>query len=163
MQQPDSLGWEAVLGDDLTRLLAGSVVALAWLATVGAVHGRIVKPQIRRPGQGAYEEPHPPSAHDQVCQRATQQSPPLPLSLSPSEQWMPERRVYVPELERELIVPGYYERRLCDQGYAVASLPAYDPSSGTTVTIPGGERPAGGATPGPVSALRQDQSWRHSV
>jgi hypothetical protein len=149
MWQPGSLGQEAVRGDDRTRLVAGSLLALALLVAAGAAHAQIVKPQISGPAQGAYQQLHPPSALDQVRQQATQQSPSLPLPPEPSEQWIPERRVYVPQLERELIVPGHYERRLSDQVYAVPSLPAYDPGTGMTVTIPGGERPPAELRQGP--------------
>jgi hypothetical protein len=57
--------------------------------------------------------------------------------------------VYVPELQRELIVPGHYERRLSGQESAVPSLPPFDPSTGLTVTIPGGERPPADLRQGP--------------
>ncbi len=123
------------------ELFAGTLTALALLATAGAAGAQIVRPQISGPAKGAYEQLHPPSALDQVRQQATQPPPPLPLPPQPGERWVPERRVYKPDLGREIIVPGHYERRVSDQQYVVPSLPAYDPSTGVTITNPGGERP----------------------
>ncbi len=130
-------------------LRTGALAALALLATVGAAGGQVVKPQISGPAQGAYQQLHPPSPLDQVRERATQQSPPLPLPPQPGERWVPERRVYQPDLGREIIVPGHYERRVSDQNYAVPTLPAYDPATGGTITIPGGERPPVESRQGP--------------
>jgi hypothetical protein len=131
------------------RPLAVSLAALALLATAGTAGGQIVRPQISGPAKNAYEQLHPPSALDQVRQQATQPSPPLPLPPQPSERWVPDRRVYEPQLGREIVVPGHYERRVSDQQYAVPSLPAYDPSTGATITIPGGERPPADLRQGP--------------
>ncbi len=121
--------------------LVGSLAALALLATTAAASGPIVTPPVSGPAQGASQQLHPPSALDQVRERAMRQSPPLPVPAQPREEWVPERRVFVPEVGREVIVPGHYERRLSGQESAVPSLPGYDPNTGTTVTIPGGERP----------------------
>ncbi len=131
------------------QLFTGALAALTLLATAGAVGAQILKPQISGPAKGAYEQLHPPSALGQVRQRATQLPPPLPLPPQPGERWVPERRVYKPDLGREIIVPGHYERRVSDQQYAVPSLPAYDPRTGATITIPGGERPPADLRQGP--------------
>ena len=123
------------------KLVVGSLAVLALLATPARASGPIVAPPVTGPAQGASRQLHPPSALDQVRERAMQQSPPLPVPAQPREQWAPERRVYVPQVGREVVVPGHYERRLSDQQSAVPSLPGYDPNTGMTVTIPGGERP----------------------
>jgi hypothetical protein len=124
----------------MTRF-TGSLAALASVVVAGASWAQIVTPPVTGPAQGAYQQLHPLSPLDQVRRQATQQAPPLPMPPKPGEQWVPERRILVPETGRELLVPGHYERRLSDQQYAVPSLPAIDPGSGRTVTSPGGERP----------------------
>jgi hypothetical protein len=68
-------------------------------------------------------------------------SPPLPLPASPTKRWVPDRPAYLPELGRNVLIPGHYERRISDQQYSVPPLLAYDVTSGGSVTIPGGERP----------------------
>lgn len=68
-------------------------------------------------------------------------SPPLPLPAPPGKRWVPERRAYLPELGRNVLIPGHYERRISDQHYSVPPLGAYDIAGGGSVTIPGGERP----------------------
>jgi hypothetical protein len=128
-------------GSGPTAAFVSILTAFTLLLTTATTWGQIVTPQISGPAQGAYEHLYPPSALAQVRERAMQQSPPLPPAQQPSERWVPERRVHVPEMGRELLVPGHYERRLSDQHYAVPSLPAYDPSTGATVTLPGSERP----------------------
>jgi hypothetical protein len=63
-------------------------------------------------------------------------APPLPTSL-----WVPERRYYSSELQREIIVPGHYETRITDQQSNVPPLTGYGPQGQSPVYIPGGQRP----------------------
>lgn len=72
-----------------------------------------------------------------------------PLPAPPSERWVPERRAYLPELGRNVLIPGHYERRISDQQYSVPPLPANDITGGASVTIPGGERPPAGLRQSP--------------
>ncbi len=125
------------------------VPALAWLAAA-SVSAQVIPPlQIGGPAQGALQQLRPPSPLEQVREQALRRSPPLPLPAPPSERWVPDRRVRVPELGRDVLIPGHYERRITDQQYAVPPLPAFDIKGGGTVTIPGGQRPPADLRQGP--------------
>jgi len=126
------------------------VPALVWLAAASlALAQTIAPPQIGGPARAALQQLHPPSPLEQVREQAMRRSPPLPLPPPPAERWVPDRQMYVPELGRNLVIPGHYERRISDQLFAVPSLPAYDVNGGGTVIIPGGDRPPADLRQGP--------------
>jgi hypothetical protein len=125
------------------------VVALAALVPGTAVAQTVAPIPITGPAQGAMRELRPPTALDQVREQALRRMPPLPLPTPPAERWVPERRIYAPELGRTVVIPGHYERRISDQQYAVPTLPAYEIPSGITIIIPGGERPPADLRQGP--------------
>ena len=66
-----------------------------------------------------------------------------------SERWVPERRVFSPELGREIVVPGHYERRLSDTQSRVPPLFGVIPEDHRTIVIPGGDRPPAEIRSGP--------------
>ena len=101
----------------------------------------IALPPVGGPAAAALRQLQPPSPSEQVREQAMRRSPPLPLPPPASEQWVAERRVFAPELGREVIIPGHFERRVSDQQYVVPPLPAYDVGSGLSFTLPGGTRP----------------------
>ena len=128
-------------------VLVSSIVGL--VAATAASAQVIPLPQVGGPAQGALGQLRPPSPIYQVREQSMRRLPPLPLPVSPSERWVPDRRVYAPELGRDVLIPGHYERRISDQLYAVPPLPAYVTGSGFTVTIPGGARPPADLRQGP--------------
>jgi len=77
---------------------------------------------------------------ERARERATQPLPSAPAPAVPSERWVPERRVYLPQPGGVVIVPGHFERRISDQIVVVPTLPAYSLAGQRTVIIPGGER-----------------------
>ena len=130
------------------KLLVAPLVFIAGLAA--AASAQVIAPlAVGGPAQSALQQLRPPTPLDQVREQAMRRSPPLPLPPPPSERWVPERRVYAPELGREVVLPGHYERRITDQQYAVPPLPAYDITRGTTMIVPGGERPPADLRQGP--------------
>ena len=125
----------------VTKLSVTLLLVLAWLlAPAPASAQRIAPLGITGPAQGALQQLHPPSPVDQVREQSMRQSPPLPLPTPPAERLVPERRVYSPELGRDVVIPSHYERRITDQQYAVPTLPAYDAHGGFAGVIPGGDR-----------------------
>jgi len=133
----------------VTRLVL-LLVSIAGLGAAPVVSAQAIPPlAVGGPAQSTLQQLRPPSPLDQVREQAMRRSPPLPLPPLPSERWVPERRVYAPELGREVVLPGHYERRISDQQYSVPPLPAYDVRSGTTMTIPGGQRPPAELRQGP--------------
>jgi hypothetical protein len=128
----------------LALLLAPSLLSAA--AASGAV-GQITSippslPTISIPGRG-------PDAIDQARQRALAPIPQAPgLPAPPPDQWVPERRVFSPEYQREVIIPGHYERRITGQQSAVPPLPGYGTRGELPVLIPGGDRPPADQRPG---------------
>ena len=121
----------------MTRSLAliGPLVGLL-AATAGSA--QLVLPQLRSP-----------DAIDHAQGLARRPFSTLPMPAPPAERYVPERRVYSPELGRDLVIPGHYERRISDQRVSVPTLPAYDPATGGTVAVPGGERPPAELRQGP--------------
>ena len=83
----------------------------------------------------------PPDPIDQARQRAMTPVPKLPSPQPPSERWVPERRMYSPEYQRDVVIPGHYEGRITDQQYSVPPQIIYGPRGENPITIPGGQRP----------------------
>jgi hypothetical protein len=83
----------------------------------------------------------PPDAIDRAKGMATKPPPATPPAPQVEERWVPERRFYSPRLEREVVVPGHYERRITDQQSQVPPLTGTTRPDGRQIPIPGGERP----------------------
>jgi hypothetical protein len=99
-------------------------------------------PTISIPGRG-------PDAIDQARQRALAPIPRAPgLPAPPSDQWVPERRIFSSEYQREIILPGHYESRITGQQSTVPALPGYGTRGELPVVIPGGDRPPADQRPG---------------
>ena len=131
-------------------LLVALLVSIAGLAAAAVTSAQVIPPlAVGGPAQSALQQLRPPTPLEQVREQAMRRSPPLPAPPPPGERWVPERRVYAPELGREVVLPGHYERRISDQQYAVPPLPAYDITRGTTLIIPGGQRPPADLRQGP--------------
>ena len=132
------------------KLLVALLVSIAGLAAATVAYAQVIVPlAVGGPAQSALQQLRPPTPLDQVREQAMRRSPPLPLPPAPSERWVAERRVYAPELGREVVLPGHYERRISDQLYDVPTLPAYDITRGRTMIIPGGQRPPADLRQGP--------------
>jgi hypothetical protein len=100
------------------------------------------QPRTSIPGRG-------PDAIDQARQRALAPIPQAPgLPAPPSDQWVPERRVFSSEYQREIIIPGHYESRFTGQQATVPTLPGYGTRGELPVVIPGGVRPPADQRPG---------------
>jgi hypothetical protein len=127
--------------------LISSMVTL--IAATAAPAQVITLPPVTGPAQAALRQLRPPSPIEQVHEQAMRRSPPLPLPPPAAEQWVAERRVFAPELGREVIIPGHFERRVSDQQYTVPPLPAYDVGTGLSVGLPGGTRPPAELRQGP--------------
>ncbi len=120
----------------MKHILAFPALAL-WLAALGVASAQT--PLLGRP----------PDVIDQARQRALAPVPRGPVTPTPSQTWVPERRFYSPELGRSIVVPGHYESRISDQQYAVPPITGYGPQGQNPVLIPGGERPPADVRQGP--------------
>lgn len=121
----------------MKRLLAVLACAV-WLAAVAPVQAQNGLPGGR-----------PPDAIDHAKALATRPYTTLPLPAPPAQVYVPERRFFSPELGREVVAPGHWERRVSDQRVDVPSLPVTDARTGATVTVPAGERPPADLRQGP--------------
>jgi hypothetical protein len=123
------------------------VASLLSVAAVNSAQSQLTsippaQPMTSIPGRG-------PDAIDQARQRALAPIPQAPgLPPSPSEQWVPERRVFSSEYQREIILPGHYESQITGQQSTVPALPGYGTRGELPVVIPGGVRPPAGQRPG---------------
>lgn len=108
----------------------GVLACGAWLAAAAPAQAQSAVPGGR-----------PPDAIDHAKGSATRPYTTLPPPAAPSRIYVPERRVFSPQLRREVIVPGHWERRVSDQRMEAPPLTVVDPRTGATITVPGGERP----------------------
>ena len=124
------------------------VASLLSVAAVNSAESQLTsippaQPTTSIPGRG-------PDAIDQARQRALAPIPQAPgLPAPPSDQWVPERRVFSSEYQREIIIPGHYESQLTGQQSTVPTLPGYGTRGELPVVIPGGVGPR--PAPGPLS------------
>ena len=123
------------------------VASLLSVAVVNSAESQLTsippaQPTISIPGRG-------PDAIGQARQRALAPIPQAPgLPSAPSDQWVPERRVFSSEYQREIIIPGHYESQITGQQSTVPALPGYGTRGELPVVIPGGERPPPSQRPG---------------
>ncbi|HKW93769.1 MAG TPA: hypothetical protein VJX92_17895 [Methylomirabilota bacterium] len=83
----------------------------------------------------------PPDAIDHARGLATQPFITLPPVQRPSERYVAPRRVYSPQLRREVEVPGHYETNVNGQRVEVPPLVTTTPDGRHATVTPGGERP----------------------
>jgi hypothetical protein len=121
----------------MMRGLACALAAL-WLAGAAAAAAQSGPLIPRPPGVVEVGRPYQPSV-----------LPPLPPPPVPEGRWVPERRVFSPELGREVVVPPHFERRITEQTYQVPTLPVAGPKGENPTHIPGGERPPADLRQGP--------------
>jgi hypothetical protein len=121
----------------------GAVVVSIWLIAVAPVDAqtgtRFGVPPIG--GQTGTRLGVAPDPIDQSKSLSTRPTPALPAPKEPVERLVPERRVFVPELGREVVIPPHYERRLSDQQYQVPPLSGFGTRGEGPLHIPGGDRP----------------------
>ena len=137
----------ATLGIVMRRLPLVVAASLLSVAAVTVAESQITSippslPTTSIPGRGA-------DPIDQARQRALAPIPQAPgLPPAPANRWVPERRFFSSEYQRELIVPGHYENQTAGQQYAVPTLPGYGTRGELPVVIPGGVRPPADQRPG---------------
>jgi hypothetical protein len=140
----------AVIYAGFVKAIIAAMASLVWLIVATTASAQAIPPlAVTGPAQSVIPQLRPPSPIEQVRESAMRRSPPLPLPPPPAERWVPEQRVYAPEVGRNLVIPGHYERRISDQQYAVPPLPAYDVNSGTMVVLPATQRPPADLRQGP--------------
>jgi hypothetical protein len=123
------------------------VASLLSVVTVNSAESQLTsipaaQPTISIPGRG-------PDSIGQARQRALAPIPQAPgLPAPPSDQWVPERRIFSSEYQREIIIPGHYESQITGQQSTVPTLPGYGTGGQLPVVIPGGVRPPADQRPG---------------
>jgi hypothetical protein len=126
------------------------VMPIFWLTAPASAAAQVIAPlAVGGPAQSVIQALRPRPPIEQVREQAMRRSPPLALPSLPAERWVPERRLYAPELGRNVVIPGHYERRISDQQYAVPPLMAYDVNTGIMVVLPAGDRPPADLRQGP--------------
>ncbi len=89
------------------------------------------------------------AALQQAKVRAMRPLPSLPAPAQPREEWVSERRVWVPGLGVFAIVPGHWERRISDTQSSVPPLVIFREDDRAPLIIPRGDRPPADIRPGP--------------
>jgi hypothetical protein len=122
------------------KRMIGLLACAAWLAAAAPAQSQT---------QNSVPGGRPPDAIDHAKGLATRPYTTLPVPSPPAQVYVPERRVFSPRLQREVIVPGHWERRISDQRMEAPSLTVIDPRTGAIVTVPAGERPPADQRQGP--------------
>jgi hypothetical protein len=80
------------------------------------------------------------AAVGQVKAMAMRPAPSAPTPARPREEWVSERRVWVPGLGVFAVVPGHWESRTSPTQSSVPSLTIFREADRAPLTVPGGER-----------------------
>ena len=76
----------------------------------------------------------------QVKEMAMRPAPSAPAPARPREEWVSERRVWVPGLGVSAVVPGHWERRVSSTESSVPPLTIFREADRAPLTVRGGER-----------------------
>lgn len=89
------------------------------------------------------------AALKQVRETAMRPTPSVQAPVRPREEWVPERRVWVPGLGVFAVVPGHWERRISETQSVAPPLTIFREADHAPVAVPGGERPPANLRSGP--------------
>jgi hypothetical protein len=78
----------------------------------------------------------PSSALDRATGLAQQPFNTLPMPAPPTEQYIPDRRVYVPQVGRQIDVPGHFAQRTPNGQVVEPPMTIPNPNGGTPVFLP---------------------------
>ncbi len=78
----------------------------------------------------------PSSALDRATGLAEQPFNTLPMPAPPTEQYIPDRRVYVPQVGRQIDVPGHFAQRTPNGQVVEPPMTIPNPNGGTPVFLP---------------------------
>ena len=82
-----------------------------------------------------------PDAIDRATGLAEQPFNTLPMPAQPTEQYIPNQRVYVPQVGRQIDVPGHFAQRTPDGQIVEPPMTIPSPNGGPPVFLPGGAQP----------------------
>jgi len=82
-----------------------------------------------------------PDAIDRATGLAEQPFNTLPLPAQPTEQYIPNQRVYVPQVGQQIDVPGHFAQRTPDGQIVEPPMTIPSPNGGPPVFLPGGAQP----------------------
>ena len=91
----------------------------------------------------------PSSALDRATGLAEQPFYTVPMPAPPTEQYIPDRRVYVPQVGREIDVPGHFGQRTPDGQIVEPPMTIPNPNGGPPVFLPGSAHPGSVVPPMP--------------
>jgi hypothetical protein len=80
----------------------------------------------------------PPDALDRATGLAEQPFNTLPMPAQPTEQYIPDRRVYVPQVGQQVDVPGHFAQHMPDGHVVEPPMTIPTPNGGPPVFLPGG-------------------------
>ena len=82
-----------------------------------------------------------PDAIDRATGLAEQPFNTLPMPAQPTEQYIPNQRVYVPQVGQQVDVPGHFAQRTPDGQIVEPPMTIPSPNGGPPVFLPGGAQP----------------------
>jgi hypothetical protein len=82
-----------------------------------------------------------PDAIDRATGLAEQPFNTLPMPAQPTEQYIPNQRVYVPQVGRQIDVPGHFAQRTPGGQIVEPPMTIPSPNGGPPVFLPGGAQP----------------------
>ena len=82
-----------------------------------------------------------PDAIDRATGLAEQPFNTLPMPAQPTEQYIPNQRVYVPQVGQQVDVPGHFAQRTPDGHIVEPPMTIPNSNGGPPVFLPGGAQP----------------------
>jgi hypothetical protein len=82
-----------------------------------------------------------PDAIDRATGLAEQPFNTLPMPAQPTEQYIPNQRVYVPQVGQQIDVPGHFAQRTPDGQIVEPPMTIPSPNGSPPVFLPGGAQP----------------------
>jgi hypothetical protein len=113
------------------------VIIVATTIAVGPVSGALA--QAGGPGvaQSIVPGGRSPDAIDRASSLAQRPLNTLPMPAQPTEQYIPDRRVYVPQVGQQIDVPGHFAQRTPDGRVVEPPMTIPTPNGGPPVFVPG--------------------------
>jgi hypothetical protein len=119
---------------------------LAVITVVTTIAGGAISDALAQAGGSGFVQNivpggRPPDAIDRATGLAEQPFNTLPMPAQPTEQYIPNQRVYVPQVGQQIDVPGHFAQRTPDGHIVEPPMTIPNSNGGLPVFLPGSVQP----------------------